>query len=140
MLTGNAGHRPLPDEPKVPDLPDEVLAPPSDLKGESRGEWVRLAEPLRLAGVLKGSDLSVFETYCRLHGEVHTLEKLIKRVGYANAKKLGYVNDLFKLRKQKRDYAVELGLTPSSRTRVKAQPIGDGTDATEELLFGTRSA
>lgn len=138
LLTGNAGHRELPSEPELPEPATDEMAPPADLKGEGRREWVRLAEPLRKAGVLKASDLSQFETYCRLHGETDEVERLIRKTGYASAKKLGYVNDLFKLRKQKRDYAAELGLTPSARTRVKADPIADGKDQTEEMLFGRR--
>lgn len=140
LLTGNPGHRPLPPEPKVAEATDAELLPPEDLQGEGRAEWEALAVPLKRAGVLKSSDLGTFETYCRLHGEVHELEQAQDKHGIEPSIKLAIVNALFKLRKQKKEYAVELGLTPSARARVKAEPVAEQGDTTEEMLFGKKGA
>ena len=133
ILKGNPGKRPLNlDEPELPATP---TACPKDLKGDAKKEWERLAESLVTAGVLTIGDLMTFREYCTLTGEVRAMERLVKRVGQATAHRLGYVNALLKLRKEWRAMATELGLTPSSRSRVKAAPT-NVPDAAEDFFFG----
>jgi len=133
ILKGNPGKRRLPaNEPQLPVTP---TACPKDVRGDARTEWDRLAPVLVSAGVLTVGDLTAFREYCLLTGEVRAMERLIKRVGQATAHRLGYVNAVLKLRKEWRALAVELGLTPSARSRVKAAPTGVPDDV-EGFLFG----
>jgi P27 family predicted phage terminase small subunit len=106
-----------------PELAVATRAAPSGLKGRARKEWDRLADELISKGVLTVGDMHFFEEYCTLVGEVDTYEKLIRRVGRENAHKLGYANYLLKLRTQLRQQAAHLGLTPSSRSGVKAVKV-----------------
>lgn len=75
-------------------------------------------------------------------GEVSAYEKLIKRVGRESAHKLGYANYLLKLRTQLRQQAAHLGLTPSSRSGVKAVKVEtkDAAATKRERFFGKASA
>lgn len=133
ILKGNPGKRPLPkDEPQLPVTPVEC---PRELKGDARTEWERLARPMVEAGVLTIGDLSTFREYCVLEGEVRKLERLIHRVGRAATREMKI--ELRDSRKERRALAVELGLTPSARSRVRAAP-SNVPDGTEEFLFGDR--
>lgn len=96
--------------------------PPASLSEKSlaRTEWLRLAPELIEKGVLTTGDLVIFEQYCRLVGDVAEYEELVRTLGRPKAHRLGYVNYLLKLRAQLKQYAAELGLTPSSRSGVRA--------------------
>jgi phage terminase small subunit len=82
--------------------------------------------------------MHAFEEYCRLVGEVDEYEKMINKVGRADAHKLGYANYLLKLRTQLRQQAAHLGLTPSSRSGVKAVKVvtKDAAAAKRDRFFG----
>lgn len=132
---GNPGKRALNhDEPELTRA--SSTKPPASLKGRARKEWVQLADELIEKGVLTVADLTAFETYCQLVGECDTYERLIRRVGRTDAHKLGYAGFLLKLRAQQKQYAAELGLTPSSRSGVKAVKKPDPADAKRRRFFG----
>jgi P27 family predicted phage terminase small subunit len=134
---GNPGRRPVnADEP--------VLAPashavPAGMTGRSRKEWTRLVGELISKGVLTVGDMHAFEEYCTLVGEVDSYEKLIRKVGRETAHRLGYANYLLKLRTQLRQQAAHLGLTPSSRSGVKAVKVvaRDAAATKRERFFGS---
>lgn len=106
-----------PDEPVLP--PPSVLDPPASLKGRGREEWVRLVKVLTDAGVLRDADMVTFEMYCRCLTDLDGYERLTsKNRELALAK--GYAGMVVKLRTQAKQLAAELGLTPSSRSGVKA--------------------
>jgi P27 family predicted phage terminase small subunit len=109
------------------------------LVGRAKTEWVRLADELIAKGVLTIGDMHAFEQYCRLVGEVDSYEAQVKKVGLADAHKLGYANYLLKLRTQLRQQAAHLGLTPSSRSGVKAAkvvPTQSAAATKRERFFG----
>lgn len=138
---GNPGRRPLnQDEPQ---LAQGSRAVPEGLEGRAREEWLRLVDELTDKGVLTIADMSAFEEYCRLVGDVHDYEKLIaKKVKEKNGREevhaLGYANYLLKLRTQLRQQAAHLGLTPSSRSGVKAVKVEtkDAAQSKRERFFG----
>jgi P27 family predicted phage terminase small subunit len=137
---GNPGHRPLNAE--EPTLAPATAAVPSGLKGRARKEWTRLVDELISKGVLSVGDMHAFEEYCTLVGEVDSYEKLIRRVGRETAHRLGYANYLLKIRTQLRQQAAHMGLTPSSRSTVKAVKVvkvvqKDPATAKRERFFGT---
>jgi P27 family predicted phage terminase small subunit len=135
---GNPGHRPINAEEPVLAAASAIV--PSGLKGRARKEWTRLANELITKGVLTVGDMHAFEEYCTLVGEVDSYEKLIRRVGRETAHRLGYANYLLKLRTQLRQQAAHLGLTPSSRSGVKAVKIvatKSEAQTKRERFFGT---
>ena len=124
-----------------PELAAPSSAVPSGLIGRAKTEWVRLAEELISKGVLTVGDMHAFEEYCRLVGDVDEYEKLIRKVGREEAHALGYANYLLKLRNQCRQQAAHLGLTPSSRSGVKAVkvPTKDAAATKRQRFFGTKA-
>lgn len=134
---GNPGRRPL--NAAEPELAAPTSKAPPGLKGRARKEWARLADELISKGVLTVGDMHAFEEYCRLVGEVDEYERMIAKVGRADAHKLGYANYLLKLRGHLRQQAAHLGLTPSSRSGVKAVKVAthDAKASKRARFFGT---
>ena len=139
LARGAPGHRPLNhDEPAL--AASSSRKAPAGMTGRAKREWVTLVDELTEKGVLTIGDMHAFEEYCRLVGEVHTYERLIVRVGRPEAHKLGYANYLLKLRTQLRQQAAHLGLTPSSRSGVKAVKVAVDAKAAQNKRFFGRGA
>ena len=128
-LEGNPGKRALnKHEPKLPEPPAEFDAAPSELGNDpvSCGEWRRLAPLLRLSRTVTEADRGAllalcqqWSTYQQANGKVATAGMVVKSpsgypmpnpyISIAN-KALGICIKLW----------AELGMTPSSRSRVSA--------------------
>ena len=126
------------DEPVLPAPPS--LTPPADLKGAGRTEWLRLGDSLRVAGVLTEADRSAFADYCYALSDLRRYEAKARRVGLELAIAKGYANQVRHLRAQVSMLRSHLGLTPSSRTSVKASRAQTPQDADREKFFGGRRA
>jgi phage terminase small subunit len=114
---GNPGHRPLnPNEPE-PELVKEFPEPPRKLRGDALKEWNRIVPGLVQTRVLAEQELSLLASYCYLHGAVVKAERRGELLAAA------YYS-------QYRGLAAEFGLTPSSRSRIKA---GNGQDKKNPL-------
>jgi P27 family predicted phage terminase small subunit len=140
LARGNPGRRPLPDA--EPDLAPAASDAPADVckdKG-ALAEWNRLFPELEKKGVLTVGDQTIFAGYCKITAEIGRYERLCARVGLANAHLNGYKGYLLKLRIQLRQYAAELGLTPSSRSGVKAVKAPEQEDAKRRRFFGAGSS
>lgn len=134
IARGNPGKRALNHD--EPELPVADASPPPGLPKRALAEWKRLAPALIAQGVLTTGDLDTFETYVRLVDECTQFEAKIKRVGLEDAMRSGYSGYLLKLRAQKKQYAAELGLTPSSRSGVKKAKAPDQGSAKARRFFG----
>ena len=139
LLNGMAGRsRPLnKDEPKVdPGAPE----PPEHLSPEAREEWEYMCQRLVDAGIMTLIDRAVLAAYCQSYGRWQVAERLIRDIAerggqwngllMKSAKGNPMINPLVgvanvAMRETVR-YAVELGMTPSARSRIKA------TDAVAE--------
>lgn len=113
LVTGNPGKRKLSKvEPQPrkgrPDAP-EWLVP------EARAEWDRVIDELVGSIGLSLIDRAVLATYCQLWGRFVEGEKINKPV------KATHIT-------QMRGLAAELGLTPSSRSRISAPNPKDDRD------------
>lgn len=133
VIEGNAGHRPIPESPQVPerDLPD----PPRFLHKFAREEWKRLANDLYDMGVLSFIDRAGFAAYCQAYARWRMAEEAIAAVQKANATDATFsllakttngnviqhplvstanaaMRDMTKL-------AAEFGLTPSGRAGIE---------------------
>ena len=100
--------------------PPDSVAPPRGLDGAGLTEWNRHAPQLVESGVLTGPDLGAFEDYCRALSELRRFEARAKRVGTELAITKGIQGAVIKLRQQVNQLRQQCGLTPSSRSAVRA--------------------
>jgi P27 family predicted phage terminase small subunit len=140
LITGNPGRRPLNDqEPQPPaGLPD----PPGHLTAIARTEWDRLAPKMCDAGMLTHPDRAALAGYCQAYSDWVEHEENLRKYGklvkspsrkITRRRKDGtevtetsggfpmqspYLAMRNKALELMLRFAVELGLTPSSRSRV----------------------
>lgn len=121
LLEGVAGHRPLPaKEPKPPRVTTSTLTPRRFLDRLGREEWRRVVPELDRLGLLTTVDLGAVEVYCDLYSQWRRARVKL-RTGFTDANgrrkpEAQVVKDTAALMRQ---YMVEFGLTPSSRTRLE---------------------
>lgn len=143
VLRGNPGKRPLPEnEPQPEPATEDFDVPPAELsyldttKKETVpdviavAEWTRVAPMLRLCGMISSQERGTLISLClkwseflRAHHEVQDRGMVVK-----TETGIPIVNPYLKISNealtQCRKLWVELGLTPSSRSRLSALPIG----------------
>jgi P27 family predicted phage terminase small subunit len=124
---GNPGRRPLNNNeprPKVTNLPC-----PSQLQGEARSEWERVAPELARNGVLTRLDEKALLGYCVawqrfVEAQVQIAEPkshvLMTKSGYPILNP--YLTIADKALETMRRFAVEFGMTPSSRSNIHVAP------------------
>ena len=130
-LAGNPGKRRLSErEPKAqPDLP----TCPAHLLPSARAEWKRLARELYQLGVLTRLDRAALAGYCQAYGRWVEAEKKLRETPGILKMPPGYIqmNPWLTIATKQMElmqrFAAELGLTPSSRSRVEVvrRPIDD---------------
>jgi phage terminase small subunit len=111
----------------VPDLPPpESVEPPEDLHGAGLEIWKAHAQRLKDAGQLRVSDMPLFTQLCRVASDIGELEKrdVAARPG------------LFQLRSLFLRMSVEMGMTPVSRSKVKANKSASGEKPKHDRFFG----
>lgn len=106
------------DEPDLP--PPAVEDAPAGLEGVGLDEWNAQIRLLSERGVLTEADLTAFEDYCRALSELRRYEATAKAAGEELAIAKGYQGMVVKLRAQVSQLRQQCGLTPSSRSGVKA--------------------
>ena len=125
-LRGNPGKRRLNDaEPR----PAARVPPcPACLGHEARKEWQRLARELGELGLLTGLDRGLLAAYCQAHALWVEAVSSIQRYGTMVKSPNGYpmqspyvavANKQVEIMVR---IAAELGMTPSSRTRIRVGP------------------
>ena len=129
LIEGNPGKRPINGhEPKPPGSRPTC---PSHLSPTAKAEWKRLAGELHRIGLLTQADRTALAAYCQAYGKWVEAEK--KLAGTPTLLKMpsGYIqvspwvtisNKQMELMAK---YMVELGLTPSSRSRMAGLPEGE---------------
>ena len=141
-LAGNPGKRALnKDEPRPPAL--RVLpALPEHLGELARRKWEELSSQLYSIGVLTEIDLDALERYCMVYQRWREAEENVVKKGgpilqtaAGNVIQNPYLSIANRCIEQLDKLAAEFGLTPSSRTRVKAE-IPPEQSRLEEELFG----
>ena len=83
---------------------------PTWMNTEGKKEWARLLKDLNKYGIATGFDFIGMATLCQMWGEYIDGAKIGEPVGAAHVT-------------QMRLLLVEFGFTPSSRTRVNANPV-----------------
>ena len=134
-VTGNPGKRALNhDEPELPEPRVEFDEPPLELEGDkvAAAEWRRLAPMLRKARVVTEGDRASLIAACTEWSRYLTANEGAKKAGPVVATPAGYPMQNPHIAIAGKALAMcvklwgELGLTPSSRSRVKVG-AGDGS-------------
>jgi P27 family predicted phage terminase small subunit len=141
LLNGNPGKRPLnPAEPMYE--VDDELSPPDDLDAEALSEWIRCAPLLRDAGVLTQIDRTALAALYMCYSRWIDAERHVRRDGCVISGSTGspvmnpYVRVAAQALDQMRALMGDFGMTPSSRSRLRAESTGERQDDLEKELFG----
>ncbi|MBI1207237.1 MAG: phage terminase small subunit P27 family [Azospirillum sp.] len=116
--------------------------PPSHLSDEAKAEWGRRGPELVRQGILTALDTATFAAYCQAWGRWVQADEALNRIARSDELTRGLVMKttngnvihspfLGIANKAMADavrYAAELGMTPSSRTRLAAAPADDAGD------------
>jgi P27 family predicted phage terminase small subunit len=134
VIRGNPQKRPIRPEP-LPQLPAE-LEPPEFLLEEAKAEWHRVGPELVRLNLLTVLDLAAFAAYCQSWARWLLAEQALAAAGGALTIKTPRGSEVMNpLLHVARDaaaamlrYAVEFGMTPSSRGRLGSvgEPPGGG--------------
>ena len=141
LLKGNPGRRPLNDREPKPD--PKILRCPPELSEYAHKEWRRLSSELHKLGLLTAIDRGALAGYCAAYGDFIEAEARIRQEGNLWKSSDGNVrmSSVFRMRNIALDlmhrYLTEFGMTPASRSRVRAGDIAkanEGLPADEAFL------
>jgi len=146
LVAGNPGKRSL--NAAEPKHALSIPTPPAELSDDAKIEWGRVAERLYRAGTLSDVDRSALAAYCQAYGRWIQAERALARMAAADPETGGLLvetsngnaiqNPLVGIaNKAAADmvrYAAEFGMTPSARSRIKAEGQAAGDEA--DQFFG----
>ena len=135
-LNGNPGHR----EHNSSEPRPKISAPkcPRHITGAARAEWNRICKHLKKLGIITLLDRVAIAGYSTAWGHFIEAERMIAEKGHLvkDAKGNAVPNPYMKIWEKSAvlmlRFGAELGLTPSSRTRIHARPEGDAIEPTAE--------
>lgn len=138
-LAGNPGKRRLnPSEPKprtaFPRLPRSLL------DARAKCEWYRIKEEARRLGLVTPLDAGILAGYCELWSRWSVAQESLHKTALLVKNIRGEIvpNPLVgievRLLREMRAYMVELGLTPSARSRIQLAPTDQEEDPFAEYL------
>lgn len=114
---------------------------PAHLKGDERTKWDELAAELHELGMLTTLDRDALAMYCVLFVRWTKAEQVIRQKGEiikttnGNIVQNPYLSIANRALEQLNKLSAEFGMTPSSRSRVKLDPMNPEQEL-ERLLFG----
>lgn len=140
-LEGNPGKRPLNRREAKP----RVTAPacPTWLQGEGRAEYKRVAKMLARLRVMTEADRTALAAYAREYQLWREADAYVERKGQLEYGEKGnpYMSPMVGIAnmhfKNMVKLMAEFGLTPSSRTRIEAQPEDARETSLAEKLFAS---
>ena len=129
VLAGNPGKRALNhDEPQ---LATGIGEPPAWLDEEGRAEWWRIVPDLEEAGVTTRVEATMLATYCQAVSRMIASEAIIAREGLVTIGQRGPMKHPAVTIARESALVIakigsEFGITPSSRSKIKAAPKQQG--------------
>lgn len=127
LLEGNPGKRAINGaEPKPP---RGIPTCPAHLTAPAKAEWKRLAQDLHTVGLLTRVDRGALAAYCQSWGRWVEAERKLQETPPLFKTPAGYVqiSPWLTIANKERElmarYMAELGLTPSSRSRLAVQMV-----------------
>lgn len=146
LATGNRGRRPVPLD-EEPEFSPADTSVPEYLSPVAREEWGKLVHELARTGVLKTTDRFILSAFCQSMGVLIETETEINRqreldgpayLTVTTANGAVMQNPLIGIanvaRRDAARYAAELGLTPSSRARLKVNNPTNKESAAQKYL------
>ena len=130
LLQGNPGKRP--PNKREPKPGNGAIKMPPDLDNLAKKEWQRTAPILKKLGLLTVIDHATFEAYCKTYsqwvrytaaGAKSPVVKMKAKTGIEYPAINPFVTLADKALKHLKGLAAELGLTPSSRSRINADQL-----------------
>ncbi len=125
------------DEPKVnPSFPDC----PGYLSRVAKQEWKRICAELTAAGILTNLDRTILAMYCESYWHFYRAKTDLAKRGMVIKTKKGYpIQNPYlaiynKAWDQMKTACAELGLTPSSRTRIKVEKPKAASDPKDRFF------
>ena len=124
-LHGNPGRRPINDQEPKPET--GVPKKPDFLSATAKKYWNYHAKRLDQAGILSKVDLGILAAYCTALATLDKAEKMLEEHGYtqdtvqSGEKKSPWILIAKEARDQIRSIGSELGVTASSRARIKVE-------------------
>ena len=134
-LQGNPGCRPLNANEPQPEMDSGYC--PRHLSRMARAEWRRVVPELREIGLLTVVDRAALEAYCECYADWRRAKDVLAKEGMTFTTPNGYVQQRPEVAiasnalKMMKAFMTEFGMTPSSRSKVKApqleedDPFGD---------------
>ena len=128
-----------PNQPVIPDA-KRTHKPPDYFNKDAVAEWKRMLPVLTSVGVLKESDLTTFTAYCHNYGLWMDANRVIAEEGTTQVSINGEVKHRPEFAQSQKALqaftrcAIELGLTPSSRTRINAEAASAGTSDDDDIF------
>ena len=125
LLAGNPGKRPLNDQEPAPDV--VLPEPPEHLSDEAQREWRRVGGLLVSLGLVSELDRAALAGYCQAWGRWAEAEEALRQYGVVVKSPSGFpMQSPFlavanKALEQMRGFLVEFGMTPASRSKVRAE-------------------
>ncbi len=122
-------HRGMPKNEPEPEKAKRCPPAPAHLSDPAKKEWKRIAAELYRLGLLTTVDRTGLEAYCMAYAQWLEATEKIKKHGMVIKAPSGFpVQNPFlaianRAASEMRTWLCEFGMTPSSRTRVKATPI-----------------
>lgn len=123
QLEGNPGKRKL-ILPAIQEQPSPCPSCPAWLDTTAKAEWRRLATSLHDLGLLTPMSSRLFAAYCDSFSAWHRAAKVLEKEGETFTTDKGYVGPHPAVAQRHRakvlmlKYAVEFGMSPSSRQRI----------------------
>ena len=147
VIGGNAGKRPINEREPVPAR--ALPTPPPELSDDAKVEWGRVSEELYRIGLLTGIDRGTLAAYCQAYGRWMQAERAIAEMAKrdpltgglmikttnGNAIQNPLIGTANKAMSDMVRYAAEFGMTPSARSRIKAE-AREEEDPADKYLAG----
>jgi len=136
LLRGNTGHRPMPDPEKEPKPDPTCPKCPTWLNKVAKAKWKEIVPQLHKMGVVTRIDRDILTLYCETWSQLReaTDRRADKEVGFA------WQAECRHLKAQIHKYKAELGMTPSSRTRLSVSKPETTGNPFKDLLARKRKA
>ena len=141
-LQGNPGHRKLNRAEHMPDA--TVPDCPDWLRDEAKAEWERVVFALHECGILTNIDRAALAAYCQAYARWREAEEIV--AGSAQILKTAegsvYISPALGAAsmalKQLLAFAVQLGMTPSARSRIVVTPPKNEPTLADVLFEGAK--
>lgn len=119
------------DEPQP--LNDNIVMP-EHLTKKAQKQWIHIVDQLTAAGIMTNIDQDALELYCEAYSKWRDANDKLNKHGMVVKAPSGYpipspfLSIANKAFEQMRQMMIEFGMTPSSRSRIKAEPKKQDND------------